>query len=54
MIFCCAVAHSSFCLTGSVATEASSISLSATLQCEKLVTAVGVPTVALEWKNCLR
>jgi hypothetical protein len=27
--------------------------LSATAQCEKLMTAVGVPTIEREWKNCV-
>ena len=35
----------------SPAARAASISLSATSQCEKFVTAVGVPTIEREWKN---
>ena len=35
-------------------TRASSISLSATSQCEKFVTAVGFSTIDFEWKNCVR
>ena len=53
-IFLCAVAQSSFCLARSGSERAASISLSATAQCEKLVTAVGVPTIEREWKNCVR
>src|SRR5215204_204576 len=49
-----AVAHSSFCLARSGSVRAASISLSATSQCEKFVTAVGVPTIDFEWKNCVR
>ena len=54
MIFSCAVFQSANCLAGSVATRAPRISSSATLQWLKLVTAVGVPTIDRESKNCVR
>ncbi len=54
MIFSCAVFHNAFCFSGSGSVRALRISASAALQCEKLVTAVGVPTVEAESKNCVR
>jgi sarcosine oxidase subunit beta len=54
MIFSCAVFHKATCLALSCSVRAASISASATLQCEKLVTAVGVFTIEREWKNWVR